>query len=376
MHEVSRRHLLGIGAAGLAVAAGCLGSGSGTTEPVDLEPPEPYADPLDDVRFDTTPDSTGRPPVSDRRLHRDYDRDVLLEEMISGGVPQDGIPAIDEPSFVSADDASGQLEGRSPVFGVVIDGTARAYPQYILVSHEIVNDEIEGVPVAVTYCPLTGTAQGFFRGDTTFGVSGQLINSNLVMFDRAGEDYWPQMLAVSIDGDHVGQHLGEFQAIWTTWLRWRTQYPDTTVLTEDTGFARNYGRDPYGSYTPLTGYYANHDDILFSPLASDNRFRRKDVVIGARTADGAFCVEKDHLREATVVAGTTGGTDYVTVYDPVLDTGFAYVTDDHEVVDDDGTVTVDGDPSDPPSLPLPRVIAYDAFWFAWYGYYPSTDVHE
>lgn len=376
MNVISRRQLLGIGAAGMAVAAGCLGSGADADAPPPLDVPDPYAAPLEDVRFDATPDAGGRPPTADRSIHRDYVRDTLLEEMVSGGVPQDGIPAIDEPSFVPAADAPGQLEDRSPVFGVVIDGTARAYPQYILVSHEIVNDELADIPVAATYCPLTGTAQGFYRGETTLGVSGQLINSNLVMFDRAGEGYWPQMLAVSIDGEHAGDHLGEFQMIWTTWLRWRTQYPDTTVLTDDTGFARNYGRDPYGSYTPLSGYYANHDDILFSPLASDGQFRSKEVVIGARTAQGAFCVNKEHLRETGLVAGDTGSVDFVTVYDPVLDTGFAYRAGDHDVAYDEGTVSVDGEDHDPPTLPLDRVIAYDAFWFAWYGYYPSTDVHR
>jgi hypothetical protein len=133
---------------------------------------------------------------------------------------------------------------------------ARAYPQRILVWHEIVNDTIGGLNLAVTYCPLTGTAIAFERGDTEFGVSGRLVNSNLIMYDRDTDTWFPQVLAIGIQGPHTGSALVERPMVWTTWQRWRAAHPETAVLSTETGFARNYNRDPYGAYNPRSGYYA------------------------------------------------------------------------------------------------------------------------
>ena len=317
----------------------------------------------------------GAPPTADRRLPEDYTIEELVDASRSGGPAPDGIPSIDDPVFAPADDPPGNLDDGDPVFGVVLDGEAKAYPQHILVWHEIVNDEIGGVPGAVTYCPLTGTAQGFYRGDTEFGVSGQLINTNLVMFDREDEGWWPQILARGITGPNEGAYLDEFQVIWTTWERWRETHPDTVVLTEDTGFARNYGRDPYGAYNPPSGYYEN-ESTVFPTLTQDDRFHPKEVVIGARNQDGAMAVPKEALRDEPVVDGDVGGVPHVTVYDPELDTGFVYRNPDGVAVTaDGGEYAVDGEAYAPDSLPLERQIAFDAMWLAWYGYYPSTVVH-
>lgn len=295
---------------------------------------------------------------------------------MSGGPPPDGIPAIDEPKFRDADNPPSNLVDESPAFGVEIDGDVRAYPQHILVWHEIVNDVVGGERVAVTYCPLTGTAQGFYRGETTFGVSGQLINTNLVMFDRATDSYWPQILARGITGPHNGDYLTEFQVVWTTWKRWRTSHPETKVLSENTGFAKNYGSDPYGDYLEESGYYVTAN-TMFPLLDRDDRFHPKDVVIGARNEDGALAVEKDRLREETVVEGTLDDVNYVTVYDADLDTGYVYRNPDAITVEPRGEeYAVDGDTHGPADLPLDRQIAFDAMWLAWYGYYPSTVIHE
>ncbi|TYL36300.1 hypothetical protein CV102_22845 [Natronococcus pandeyae] len=257
-----------------------------------------------------------------------------------------------------------------------LNGESKAYPQYDLAWHEIVNDVVGGGSVAVTYCPLTGTAQGFYRGESEFGVFGRLINSDLVMFDRGTETWWPQLLAWGIRGSHEAEYLKESQVIWTTWERWRDLHPETVVLTEDTGHVRNYGDDPYGQYNPSSGYY-DDENTLFSPLTTDDQFGKKDVVIGARTADGAMAVPKETLRERTVVEGTMSDVPYVTVYDETLDTGYVYRNPGGESVEyEDGTFTVDDDEHDPDGLPLEREIGFDAMWFAWYGYYPSTEVYE
>ncbi|SNR51317.1 DUF3179 domain-containing protein [Halorubrum vacuolatum] len=361
-----RRQVLGgIGAVGITALAGCLeGSGmpAGSTD--------------EEVDDDDAADVNDGPPTVERSIPEAYSIDRLNEESMSGGPGPDGIPSIDDPRFTAADDPPANLDGGDPVFGVEFDGEAKAYPQYILVWHEIVNDVVGDESVAVTYCPLTGTAQGFYRGASEFGVSGRLINSNLVMFDRGTDSWWPQMLPVGISGPHEGAYLEEFQVIWTTWDRWRDQYPETTVLTEETGHARDYGSDPYGEYNPPSGYYDN-ERTLFPPLASDDRFPRKEVVIGARNADGAMAVPKDALRERTVIEGTVDGTPYATVYDEALDTGYVYRNPDDTSVEPDGdTFLVDGETHAPDALPLDREIGFDAMWFAWYGYYPSTEVHE
>jgi hypothetical protein len=298
----------------------------------------------------------------------------------SGGPPRDGIPSIDDPSFVAAADAA-FLDAGDPVFGVTLNGDVKAYPQKILVQHEIVNDSLGELPVAVTYCPLTGTVQGFERGATTFGVSGRLINNNLVMYDRATETWWPQILATSVPGPWNGDppiaSLREVRLIWTTWGQWRAAHPDTTVLSTETGFARNYNRDPYGSYNPVGGYY-DSGSTLFPRLNADDRYHPKTVFMGARTADGAVAFRKDSLASERVMTGHLGTTPVLAVFDPRFETGYVYHNPDESTFEyADGTVTdADGTAYDPDSLPLHRVHTFDAMWFAWSGYYPETSVYE
>jgi hypothetical protein len=136
-----------------------------------------------------------RLPLADTSYVLGDDIDAYVRFMMSGGPPPDGIPSIDRPVFISA--AEARLGPGDPVIGLSLDGEARAYPQRIMVHHEIVNDRVGGLDVAVTYCPLTATAQGFKRGGTTLGVSGQLLNSNLVMFDRATRSYFSQIAATA-----------------------------------------------------------------------------------------------------------------------------------------------------------------------------------
>ncbi|MFC4542433.1 DUF3179 domain-containing protein [Halosolutus amylolyticus] len=357
---ISRRSVIGtIGGVGLATLAGCLDTAGDPDRGAGAEDA-----------------STGGPPTADRSLPEEYTTEELEDASLSGGPGQDGIPSIDEPQFTAADEPPTNLTDGDPVFGVELNGEAKAYPQHVLVWHEVVNDVVGDEPVAVTYCPLTGTAQGFCRGEVEFGVSGRLVNSNLVMYDRGTETWWPQMLARGIRGPHEGAYLDEFRVIWTTWERWRESYPETVVLTEETGHIRNYGDDPYGGYNPRTGYY-DSANTLFSPLTTDDRFPAKAVVVGARNADGAVAVPKATLRERTVVEGTVNDVPYVTVHDEGLDTGYVYRNPGDETVEhDDGRFTVGGDEYEADELPLEREIAFDAMWFAWYGYYPSTEVHE
>ena len=350
---MTRRALLAAaGALGLGGLAGCTG-GNGPSGTTDGE----------------TPTGDG-PPLADRSLYLGHDVETLIENIVSGGVPQDGIPSVDDPQFQPASEAS--LADGDPVFGVVRGGEAKAYPQSILAHHEIVNDTVGGDAVAVTYCPLTGTAQGFERGGVEFGVSGRLVNANLTMYDRATESWWPQMVARAIQGPLQHEQLREFRVVWTTWGEWRAVHPDTAPLTEDTGYQRRYGDDPYGSYNPRGGYYAN-DRLLFDPLVRDDRAAPKRVVLGTRTADGALTFDKQSLLEREVLTGTIAGTDYVAVAEASLSTGYVYANPERLAVESvDGGYRVDGATHAADALPLTRSLAFDGMWFAWAGFYPEV----
>jgi hypothetical protein len=317
------------------------------------------------------------PPTKGTRLRLPADPGALRSEAQSGGPPKDGIPSIDDPIFETGDVSL--LDPGDPVFGLRRNGVAKAYPQSVLVSHEICNDTVGGDPVAVTYCPLTGTAMGFERGETTFGVSGRLLNNNLIMYDRGTESWWPQVLASSIpspwnDATEPAS-LREFRLIWTTWERWRDQHPDTEVLTGGRDALGDYGSDPYGTYNPRGGYYGG-GSTNFPRLNPDDRFGTKRVFIGTRTRDGAAAFLKDSLREKGTIAGDLDGDPIVAVYDPHLDTAYVYRNPGGATVTlENGQATMGESAHDPDALPLERVYAFDAMWFAWSGFYPHTNVH-
>jgi hypothetical protein len=397
MDRLTRRAVLA--ATGAAALAGCVGGdagsagesggGAGADDATTPTPTQPCPDPRGgDASVTPVPadppdaGASGSLPTADVQLPLPKTPTKLRDLSQSGGPPKDGIPSIDDPQFVGVD-AVDFLEDADVVFGVVRNGVAKAYPQTILAQHEIVNDTLAGTPVAVTYCPLTGTAMGFYRGSTTFGVSGRLINNNLVMYDRATEAWWPQILGTAIPGpwneDPEVRSLREFRVVWTDWASWRERHPDTRVLSTETGYARNYANDPYGSYTPPSGYYESGSP-MFPAMEHDDRYDPKNVVMGTRTADGAVAFEKTALRSQGVIEGELAGAPVLGVYDPRYDTGYVYENPEGRSFSFDErcghVVDADGTACDPAGLGLSRVYALDAMWFAWSGYYPETTVHE
>ena len=176
---------------------------------------------------------------------------VDLSEIISGGVGRDGIPAIDDPAFipVAEEDAIGAME---PVMTYAPEtGPARAYPLRYLTWHEIVNDTVGGIPVAITFCPLCNSALAFDRrveGETlTFGVSGNLRHSDMVMFDRQTDSWWQQATAAGIVGDYAGTQLDQIPVWMESWASFRTAHPDGLVMDQPDA-PRDYGRNPYVGY--------------------------------------------------------------------------------------------------------------------------------
>jgi len=317
--------------------------------------------------------SRAAPPEGSPKL-QSAPASAFLDNMKSGGPPKDGIPSIDRPVFWSADEASSYLDGGDIVFGVYRNGEAKAYPQRVLVWHEITNDTVGGDPVSVTYCPLTATAIGFHRGETTLGVSGRLINSNMVMYDRATDSFFPQILATGIRGPLEGKPLSELRVVWTTWDRWRERHPETKVLSTETGFARNYRRDPYGSYNPVRGYYAPSSRPMFPPMNEDRLFPPKQMVLGFRTDDVAVAVVREALRSEGILRTEHEGTHFTIVHDPGLDTGWVYASSEPvELSLSDISFGPEG-PQAEALAELEPVNAFDALWFAWAAFYPDTAV--
>lgn len=312
-------------------------------------------------------------PLADTRLQPEKS-DRYLDNMQSGGPGKDGIPAIDRPKFWNVSQANDYLDDKDIVYGVYHNGEAKAYPQRILVWHELVNDTIGGKPLSVSYCPLTATAIGFERGSTTLGVSGNLINSNMVMYDRATDSYWPQILATAIRGEHKGRALREHRVVWTTWENWKERHPETRVLNTETGHMRNYRRDPYGEYNPKTGYYAVGSSRMFPVMNDSADFPDKHTILGFRTEDVAVAIDLNYLRNNKIIQHTRSGKDFLIIYDPGLDTGWVYRNVQSLDVDYAQVRFGSDGPRFPSDEKLSPVNAFKAMWFSWVAYYPDTSV--
>lgn len=274
---------------------------------------------------------------------------IPVGKIRQGGPPRDGIPAIDNPGFNEADQTD-WLEPTSRVLGLAINGEARAYPVAILNWHEIVNDVVAGQPVVVTFCPLCNTGMAFVaevNGQVrTFGVSGLLYESDVLLYDRETQSLWSQILSTAVSGQELGQQLTALPVKNTTWQAWREEYPETLVLSRETGFRRDYLRDPYAGYeqSPTT---------LF-PVSNQ--------------APGPW-----HSK-AWVLGVSFNGEHKAYPYEELAKTGNAQFND--EVGGQPFTVLWD-DAHRSASIewegkPLTSLVA---FWFAWYTFYPGTAVY-
>ncbi len=202
------------------------------------------------------------PPLrAEEEFSTDFSKHTVpYGEILSGGPPKDGIPAIDKPIFVDIGEANTWLRPTEPVILVEVGHEARAYPIQILIWHEIVNDTLHGFPIVVTFCPLCNTAIAFERTLDgivfDFGTTGRLRYSNLIMYDRQTETWWQQATGEAIAGEHAGKQLKFYPAQIISWEEFRLHYPHGQVLSRETGFSRRYGQNPYPGY----------DDVRNSPF--------------------------------------------------------------------------------------------------------------
>jgi hypothetical protein len=314
----------------------------------------------------------------------------------SGGVPRDGIPALSNPELVGKDDASlDYLDRDSRVLGIVLDGQPIAVPHAILWWHEIVNFDRGGQEVAVTFCPLTGSALAFDRSaidGQLLGVSGLLFDNNLIMFNRtngpASEDsLWPQMLAEARCGPDDGFQMPQVPIVEISWDGWRRIHPNTLVISGRLPFDRDYGRYPYGDYDAL-----NQPEFFFSMPIQDNRRLQKEVVIGvpdysgsgiafptlALKREGSFTVVEDTHRDLPLVLFWDTEKEAGMAYRPIVDGQVLPFTATAEGIFDEQTgsrwnvlgLAVDGPLAGTELEPIPET--YVAFWGAWINFHRDS----
>ncbi len=311
---------------------------------------------------------------------------IPLDRIKGGGPPKDGIPSIDNPVF--ADVQSSQFMSDSDtVIGLDVNGEVKAYPIFILVWHEIVNDNVGGIPVSVTYCPLCYTNQVFERiingQEVEFGTSGKLYNSNLLMYDRLTESYWSQALGIAVKGELTGYQLNLVPFDVITWGDWKTLHPDTLVLTTDTGHIRSYATDPYGNY------YAE-PRIMFPVEHSDDRLHPKEIIIGFSQDDTYKAYKQNDVESEILINDFIGDTPVMlvslfsensraferTVNGNTLD----FVYDDGKILDvqtnsewnyDGLSVSGEND-----GMQLKRMPIEPGFWFEWVAFHPQTLVYD
>ena len=345
-----------------------------------------------------------------RGVEREFTTDfskhtVPYAEILSGGPPKDGIPAIDEPHYVRVNEADSWLKPVEPVILVEVGQEARAYPLQILIWHEIVNDTINGLPLTITFCPLCNTAIAFerrFNGQILdFGTTGRLRYSNLIMYDRQSETWWQQANGEAIAGHYAGSQLLFYPAVIVAWEEFKSRYPEGTVLSRETGFSRSYSENPYIGY----------DDVRNPPFLYNGPRTPGELPPMARVLtldlDGeAVAYPYETLEKVQVVNDVVGGQPIVVLWASgtasALDTesiangrnigsttafsrllnglllGFKVIDDritDQETGSEWNILgkAVKGELA---GSQLTPVVAINHFWFSWAAFRPETKIYQ
>ena len=228
-------------------------------------------------------------------------------EIISGGPPKDGIPSIENPVFRSVADET-ELAPREPVITLEIEGeTPRAYPIRYLTWHEIVNDEVGGIPVAVTFCPLCNSGITFDRrtgaGLLEFGVSGKLRHSDMIMYDRQTESWWQQAVGEAIVGEFTGTRLDTLPSWMESWEMFAERNPAGLVMAQPTGFMRDYGANPYVRYDSSDRPFLYNGEMPPHGIGPLERVVR----VGSRAWPMVRLAEAGRIEEAGVVLSWQAG---------------------------------------------------------------------
>ena len=385
-------------------AASCVATAPAATRPQDAAP-APDTNATGDAGASSPASSISllpaeEPPFSTANWSTDFTRrTVEWSSILSGGPPKDGIPAVDNPSFEDVDAAATWLSDRDPVILFAHNDATRAYPLAVLIWHEIVNDEVGGKPVAITFCPLCNASIVFdreFGGQVLdFGTTGKLRNSDLIMYDRQTETWWQQFTGEAIVGEFTGSQLDFLASQVISFGDFREEFPESQVLARPP-VSRSYGSNPY------VGYDSSTNPFLFDGTL-DERLRATARVVGVTDNGVAMAYPFDAVAQAGAINDVVNETPIVVFHKAgtasALDTGaiadgrdigsvavFARRVDDQLLTftaNGDGTFrddetgstwtilgeAVDGDLS---GRQLERVLSFDHFWFAWSAFFPET----
>ena len=341
-----------------------------------------------------------------REFKTDFTRhSVPYSDILSGGPPKDGIPAIDDPTFVTVSEADEWLEDVEPVIFFQIGDDARVYPIQIFMWHEIVNDTVGDVPVVITFCPLCNTAIAFERTVDTqvldFGTTGRLRYSNLIMYDRQTETWWQQATGEAIVGELTGVQLAFRPASIIAWADFKANYPDGKVLSRETGFNRAYGDNPYVGYDDV-----NRPPFLYRGPDTPGELPPVARVLTIDLNGEAVAYPYDVLQQVQVVNDVVGGTNIVVLWAmgtaSALDAGtvaggrdvgaanaFARDLDGQALTFSSiGSQIVDNETGSAWDVlgravsgslvgkQLTPVVAVNHFWFSWAAFKPETRVYQ
>ncbi len=330
---------------------------------------------------------------------------VPYREILSGGPPKDGIPAIDEPKFIRIDEADAWLQPQEPVILFQVGDDVRAYPLQILMWHEIVNDTVGDVPATVTFCPLCNTAIAFERTVDgrvlDFGTTGRLRFSNLIMYDRQTESWWQQAGGEAIAGEFTGQQLKLLPASIVAWSDFKEAYPEGKVLSRETGYRRNYGNNPYAGYDDV-----NRSPFLYVGPETPGVLPPMARVLTVDLNGEAVAYPYDVLQEVGVVNDSVDGTPLVVLWAPGTasaldadtvalgrDVGAAnafsreidgqtltFRFDGKRIADEEtgSEWNVLGQAVSGPlaSSQLAPVVSINHFWFSWAAFKPETRIYQ
>ena len=393
--------------ASVLFALALLAAACGTA--TDTPSPEPTVDPTStrdliaqDSNFREELDSAG---FSTRGWATDFSRhSVPYDEIIVGVQGRDRIPPIDSPVFTDFLNADTWIDPQEPVIALEIGGAAKAYPLQVLIWHEIVNDYLGGTPVSVTFCPLCNSAVAFDRrldGEVyDFGTSGNLRNSDLIMWDRQTESWWQQFTGEAIVGELTGETLAMLPASIISYESFKEAYPDGDVLSRNTGHTRDYGSNPYGGYDKIDRPPFLYDGDL------DGRLQPKERVVAVTLGDSDVAFPFSVLEQERTVNYSQGSSALVVLFQPgtksAVDSGvIAFSRDvgatgvfdpsvDAEVLTfkvmgddivDEGTGSVWNIVGEAISGPLSGtsltpIVHANHFWFAWAAFKPQTLIYQ
>ncbi|MBI5291348.1 MAG: DUF3179 domain-containing protein [Chloroflexi bacterium] len=396
-------------AAGLILSACAGATAAPPTAPAREVSPGPTPIPAQESLPNATPTllpDESPPPGATFEFKTDFSKhSVSYGEILSGGPPKDGIPAVDDPKFVTVEEADAWLKPVEPVIFLQIGEDARAYPIQIFMWHEIVNDTVGDVPVVITFCPLCNTAIAFERtvnGQVfDFGTTGRLRYSNLIMYDRQTETWWQQAIGQAIAGKLTGAQLAFRPASVISWADFKTNYPDGKVLSRDTGFNRSYGNNPYVGYDDV-----NNPPFLYRGPETPGALPPVARVLTIDLNGEAVAYPYEVLQKVNVVNDTVGGIDVVVMWAAgtasALDTGtvgggrdvgaanaFARELDGQTLTFAfNGSQIVDNEAGSKWNVlgyalngrlagkQLTPVVAVNHFWFSWAAFKPETRIYQ